>query len=187
LGSSYTGSAERAAMSPDRNTDLRRFYQILTRLEDRLGGARKLCLCRARSVWPKQGVYFFFEQGETRTGSGMGLRVVRVGTHAVACGSKATLWSRLRTHKGTTNLGGNHRGSVFRLLVGSALASKDMRLAVPTWAVKPAQGEARLNERELESKCHAISAPCRSCGFPWRISHRHLAGEHILSATALRC
>jgi hypothetical protein len=137
-------------MSPDRDADLRRFYQILAQLEERTGGTRKLSFCSARSVWPKQGVYFFFEQGEARSGSGTGLRVVRVGTHAVASGSKATLWSRLRTHRGTTNLGGNHRGSVFRLLVGSALAAKDPGLAVPTWGVKPVRPEARRTEKELE-------------------------------------
>jgi hypothetical protein len=139
-------------MNPDRNSDLRRFYQILARLEERTGGKRELCSCSTRSSWPKQGVYFFFEQGETCSGSGTGLRVVRVGTHAVAYGSKATLWSRLRTHKGTINLSGNHRGSVFRLLVGSALAARDARLAVQTWGVKPVQREVRRTEQELEGR-----------------------------------
>ena len=31
--------------------------------------------------WPQRGVYFFMEDGEERSDSGSGLRIVRVGTH----------------------------------------------------------------------------------------------------------
>jgi hypothetical protein len=62
-------------------------------------------------VWPKRGVYFFFETGESRSDSGSGPRVVRVGTHALREGSRAKLWTRLSQHQGTiTTGGGNHRG-----------------------------------------------------------------------------
>jgi len=54
--------------------------------------------------WPKQGVYFFFEEGQTCQGSN-DLRVVRVGTHVLKNGSSTTLWDRLRQHRG--NLEGN--------------------------------------------------------------------------------
>ena len=78
--------------------------------------------------WPKRGVYFFFEPGEVRTTSGEGLRVTRVGTHALKSGSSSTLWQRLRQHRGTLRGsrpgGGNHRGSVFRLHVGKALINR---------------------------------------------------------------
>ena len=51
-------------------------------------------------------------------------RVVRVGTHGLRP-SHSTLWGRLSQHKGSVGGGmpggGNHRGSVFRLHVGSAL------------------------------------------------------------------
>ena len=33
-------------------------------------------------AWPRRGVYFIFEQGETRSDTGDGPKVVRVGTHA---------------------------------------------------------------------------------------------------------
>jgi hypothetical protein len=56
-------------------------------------------------------------------------RVVRVGTHALTATSQATLWGRLRQHRGhltgTRPGGGNHRASVFRRHVGAALITRD--------------------------------------------------------------
>ena len=46
---------------------------------------------------------------------------------------RTTLWNRLAQHRGTTSLGGNHRGSVFRKLVGQALAARKPSLEVATW------------------------------------------------------
>jgi len=104
--------------------DVQRFYDLLDRLEEKVGGKRVLLECNGRMDWPQRGVYFFFEKGEFRTTSGSGLRVVRVGTHALKTGSNTTLWHRLKQHRGTEfNHGGNHRGSVFRHHVGTALAS----------------------------------------------------------------
>lgn len=70
-------------MSNLRLHDLRRFYSILHALKVRVGGCRQLDTCSGRMSWPSRGVYFFFEQGEVRTESGSGQRVVRVGTHAL--------------------------------------------------------------------------------------------------------
>jgi hypothetical protein len=50
--------------------------------------------------WPARGVYFFREAGESRSDTGEGLRVVRVGTHALKAGGSTTLWSPLSTHRG---------------------------------------------------------------------------------------
>lgn len=97
---------------------IQRFYEILEALEASVGGKRTLETANGRMDWPKRGVYFFFEPGEERTTSGTGLRVVRVGTHALKAGSKSTLWGRLRTHRGriggSNPGGGNHRGGVRR-------------------------------------------------------------------------
>jgi hypothetical protein len=68
----------------NRVADAERFYEILEGLERRLGGTRTLVGCTAASGWPPRGVYFFFEPGETRSISGSGPRVVRVGTHALS-------------------------------------------------------------------------------------------------------
>ena len=108
-----------------RRDHVRRFYSILEELKAAVGGKRTLDRANGRMSWPLRGVYFFFERGEERTTSGTGLRVVRVGTHAMKVGAKATLWTRLRQHRGQLRGekpgGGNHRGSVFRLHVGTAL------------------------------------------------------------------
>lgn len=109
-----------------RSDQLDTLYDILSRLEDNCGGKRRLAECDARTGWPERGVYFFFEDGELRE-DGQCPRVVRVGTHALRP-SSTTLWRRLAQHKGnvggTRPGGGNHRGSIFRLHVGTALIAR---------------------------------------------------------------
>ena len=75
----------------NRHADLVRFYEILGSLEYTLGGKRILADCDGRLVWPDRGVYFFFEPGETRSDTGSGPRVVRVGTHALKAASGTSL------------------------------------------------------------------------------------------------
>ena len=65
------------------------------------------------------------EEGEVRAETGDCPRIVRVGTHALKTGSKTKLWTRLKQHKGITRTGGgNHRGSIFRKIMGAALIKK---------------------------------------------------------------
>lgn len=54
--------------------NLTRFYSLLGRLERHIGGRRLLTSSDGRSVWPERGVYFFMENGESRTDSGEGPR-----------------------------------------------------------------------------------------------------------------
>ena len=139
----------------DRLPDTMRLYELLDRLEGRAGGTRLLAECTAGMGWPKRGLYFFFEPGETRSGSGAGLRVVRVGTHALKAGSKSTLWGRLSQHRGTArDAGGNHRGSIFRLLVGIALARRSGVSLPPSWGLGGDLGTAatRLGVKRVEVK-----------------------------------
>jgi hypothetical protein len=103
-----------------RRDDVDRFYGIIATLHERCQGFRCLKECTRRSGWPGRGIYFFFEDHEFRE-DGKALRVVRVGTHAIAGNSRTTLWNRLHTHKGSSSGGGNHRGSIFRKRVGEAL------------------------------------------------------------------
>jgi hypothetical protein len=115
--------------------DLVRFYSILDRLETMCGGSRLLADCQGRMDWPQRGIYFFMENGEIRTDSGFGLRIVRVGTHALTASSQTTLWKRLSQHKGQQKSGGgNHRGSIFRLLVGSTFVKQE-DFPCATWGV----------------------------------------------------
>ena len=139
----------------DRVSDTRRFYELMDRLEGRVGGTRLLAECTGGMGWPRRGLYFFFEPGETRSGSGAGLRVVRVGTHALKAGSKSTLWGRLSQHRGTArDGGGNHRGSIFRLLVGIALARGSGISLPPSWGLggDPGTAARRLGVKRAEVK-----------------------------------
>ena len=93
---------------------------------ERVGGARTLGACSGRLGLPRRGVYFFMEDGEVRSDSGTGPRIVRVGTHALTEGSGTKLWSRLSQHRGPTKSGGgNHRGSIFRLIVGTSVMARN--------------------------------------------------------------
>jgi len=145
-------------LPPRREGDLDRFYRAIQRLEAGVGGRRLMSTCAARQGWPRRGVYFFFEPGEYRS-DGVVPRVVRVGTHGVSRGSKATLWNRLRTHRGTSDGLGNHRSSIFRLHVGAALAAREPGLVVPSWGLGQAANPAvRRQEGNLErAVSHHIS------------------------------
>lgn len=123
-------------MKNQRLLDLKRFYSILEALEKKNISKRLLSNSNGRQKWPKRGVYFFFESNQKRSDSGNGLRVTRVGTHALRNNSKTTLWNRLYQHKGTVKSGGgNHRGSIFRLLVGTAIIQNN-NLPISTWNVR---------------------------------------------------
>ncbi|MXX88196.1 MAG: hypothetical protein F4213_16755 [Boseongicola sp. SB0677_bin_26] len=150
--------------APDRAADTRRFYEILSRVSERVGGCRHLANCNGRMHWPRRGVYFFFEPGECRSDPGCGLRVVRVGTHALKPGSRTSLWQRLSQHRGSARSGaGNHRGSIFRLIVGAALARRADAVPPQSWGVGSDAGAAarrlgldratvRRDEAELERR-----------------------------------
>ncbi len=146
----------------NRLEDLKRFYFLLEALELRNGGCRVLSNCSGRMAWPRHGVYFFFERGENRTDTGDGLRVVRVGT---TTGAKSTLWKRLRGHKGISKTGGgNHRGSVFRLLVGKALI-RNNHLVFDSWGKdKQAPPKTLKQEQPLEVE---VSKIIRDMPFLW--------------------
>jgi hypothetical protein len=90
-----------------------RSYAMFGQLIDRTGFHRLRDIL-AQEL-PKQGVYFFFDDGEPTAFSSLTPRLVRIGTHGVSAGSVATLRNRLRTHLGTRVGQGNHRASVFRL------------------------------------------------------------------------
>jgi hypothetical protein len=119
-----------------RLADLQRFYDLLGGLSQQLGGARTLATLSYFRDWPDRGLYFFFETSETRHESGSGPRVVRVGTHALSAGSRSTLRQRLGQHRGQAAGGGNHRGSIFRLLIGQALLARGAIGSCASWGVK---------------------------------------------------
>jgi len=132
--------------------DLEEFYEILTRLASDTGGLQRLAAADQRR-WPGRGVYFFFEPNEHRLCSTRP-RVVRVGTHAVSANSKATLWNRLRTHRGVAEGGGNHRSSIFRSHVGAAIIRRDSRLGeFPHWGD---QSAGTVDNKSIESELEKL-------------------------------
>ena len=146
----------------NRKNDLLTFYLLIDSLRQKIGGNHLLSECSGRTNFPSRGVYFFMEQSEIRTDTGSGARIVRVGTHALKSGSKSTLWQRLSQHKGTaTSGGGNHRGSIFRLLIGTTFADKHCDCS--TWGQgSTAKGEVRLQEQSMELE---VSAAIRKMPF----------------------
>jgi hypothetical protein len=152
-----------------RQDDLDRFYGLLDELSQRVGGILKLKNCTGYMDWPDRGVYIFFAPDEYRE-SGDGLRVTRVGTHAVSEGSSTTLWNRLRTHRGAMrgsyDGGGNHRGSVFRKRVGEAFIERDsLHDEYPHWGEgSSAKRDRRLDELEMERR---VSDYLRDLPFLW--------------------
>ncbi|MDE0209489.1 MAG: hypothetical protein OXJ64_06360 [Boseongicola sp.] len=132
-----------------RADSLKRFYLLMDTLEERVAGMRRLSDCSGRMPWPKRGVYFFFEPGEIRTGSGTGPRVVRIGTHALKAGSMTTLWRRLSQHRGQVRSGGgNHRSSIFRLVMGTALMERD-GIGCATWDNRRIAASRAVRESEI--------------------------------------
>jgi hypothetical protein len=149
-----------------RREDLDEFYEILRELGERVGGCRRLRDCTGKSGWPERGVYFFFEDGEFREDQKT-LRVVRVGTHAITATSRTTLWDRLHTHRGHSDLGGNDRGSIFRKRIGEALwkVKTHPNDLTRTWGFRSsASGPVRLAEAPLERE---VSAYIGQMPFLW--------------------
>lgn len=150
---------------PNRLNYLTRFYNTIDSLEQKIDGRRRLAACNGSMGWPLRGVYFFMENGENRSDSGEGSRIVRVGTHALKSGSRTTLWNRLSQHRGQERTGaGNHRGSIFRLIVGTALAGKSGQ-EFPTWGQgNIANSDIRKAEEPMERE---VSRVIREMPFLW--------------------
>ncbi|MEO8096329.1 MAG: hypothetical protein ABI811_01405 [Acidobacteriota bacterium] len=152
-------------MSDQRREHLTRFYSLLDQLEKNIGGAKTLAQCSGRMDWPTRGVYFFREAGESRADSGRGPRIIRVGTHALKPGSGTKLWTRLSQHRGQLGTGGgNHRGSIFRLIVGTALIGRDAH-KYPTWG-EGNTAKAAVRAGELALECE-VSQVIRNMPFLW--------------------
>jgi hypothetical protein len=144
-----------------------------------LGGLRTLADCTAATGWPTHGIYLFFEPGQARRDGRC--RVVRVGTHALSETSKTTLWTRLSQHRGTvggSNPGsGNHRGSIFRHHVGTALLNSGVwpDAVSRSWRDQQSGAVARRGEVELE---RAVSACIGRMPLLWlAVSDRHQRTE----------
>src|SRR5205085_1906003 len=74
-------------------------------------------------------------------------------------------WTRLSQHRGQSRTGGgNHRGSIFRLMVGAAIMRRD-NLEFPTWGKgNTATRDTRTEEAALEE---SVSAAIGRMSFLW--------------------
>lgn len=134
--------------------DAMELYDCIYRMAEETGGVRTFNECTGKMYWPQRGVYFFVDFNERSILSEGHPRIVRIGTHAISAGSKTTLWHRLKTHKGTIQGDGNHRGSIFRLHVGNAIIKKE-GLLCDTWGMgQNASKEIREREKYIE---HMVS------------------------------
>jgi hypothetical protein len=98
------------------------FYDALQRLQSKHPNGKAFSFSPSTNPFaipgmPKNGIYFFFEKGETRKGSSK-LRVVRVGTHGLRKNNNRLL-KRIGTH-----YFGNIRRSAFRKLIAEAQKGK---------------------------------------------------------------
>jgi hypothetical protein len=162
------------------------FYLILDHLAARLGGPWRLRDYPDSSGCPPHGVYFFFEDGENRADGSM--RVVRVGTYALTATSKATLWPRLRQHRGQLTGpdpgGGNHRASVFRRHVGAVLIRRDGRPdeLLRSWLARhrpPSERTAHETRTEREASSHIGAMPFLWLNVPSRTDRGYLESSSI--------
>lgn len=150
-------SAAMASRTSERLGHLKCLYGLMDELVEHSGGTHAISECSGRMDWHRRGVYFFYQAGEVRHDSGSGLRIVRVGTHALKAGSRSTLWGRLAQHRGSAaSGGGNHRGSIFRLLVGTALIQR-REFECATWGQRgSASSDVRLAEQALERQVSKV-------------------------------
>ncbi|MBB5850179.1 hypothetical protein ACFQ05_23505 [Amycolatopsis umgeniensis] len=155
-----------------RDTDLAEFYTLL----DRLGTPRRLREATGRDGWPSHGVYFFFEDGELRADSTP--RVVRVGTHGLSATSRTKLWQRLAQHRGTLKGGENHRASIFRHHIGTALIRRDHAPGplLTAWTARPRLPEWAAAESEIERE---VSDHLGRMPFLWLAVHTADLRAHL--------
>jgi hypothetical protein len=129
--------------------DVKKFYQIMSKLEKKIGGKKQFGKLSDFENLPEKGIYFLFEKGELRSTSGRGLRIVRVGAQAIMPFSRSSMQNRLLSHRGNDeDLGGKHRRSVLRKLIGRAVMKRD-KISIPTWEkrVQPHPKEKQVEEK----------------------------------------
>ena len=147
-----------------RQQDLKRFYKLMDQLECNIGGRRALEECERESLPCGGGVYFFFEDGENRTGSGCGRRIVQVGK----CESfRRRIYDEHRRSDEPRN---PLRGSVFRKWVSNALYHRCFENR-RRWPSISSIGKFRKLQREL------------TCRQQWKVEHR--LNDHMSQMTFL--
>lgn len=130
-------------MNESTKNDLNKFFRIIKRFKN-----AGLILDVGKEInsknTPLKGLYLFFDDKEYRPFPQNFPRICRIGTHGVSKGSKATLWQRIKNHKGNLDKTGNHRGSIFRLHIGTSIINKH-KIICPTW------GKGQISDKIIEN------------------------------------
>jgi hypothetical protein len=138
--------------SSHRMREVTKLYSMLNNPELLKKQLKNIRQIKDSRTLPHRGLYIFYLPQDRRMFSPSNLRIVRVGTHAVSAGSSSSLWQRLKTHKGKEDGTGNHRASIFRLHIGTALIERD-NLDCPSWAIgNSTNSELMEKEMEIERK-----------------------------------
>jgi hypothetical protein len=119
-----------AIQSGSRPPKLEEVYQTLGTLHETTDGPYRLNDVDGTLEWPQRGIYIFFSSDtDPAVDPVEQWHISRIGTVGDCAGSSATLWERLRAHRGNERGryagGGNHRGSIFRKHVGRCLIERD--------------------------------------------------------------
>lgn len=135
----------------DRKTDINHFYKLLQTIGNNAGMIRLPDI--ERRLVPSVGMCFYFEEGQYRE-SGTELRVVRI-EHNHQRKDKMTLFDCLLQHRGTSSGpykgGGNHRNSLFRNYVGTAIM-KQNHIQCETWGQGKSNHALRKKEHFMEQE-----------------------------------
>jgi hypothetical protein len=165
-----------AATGSRRPTELQRLYEETETLRQRIDGPYYLSDVSADGNWPDRGIYIFFDPNTDFSSPSDQWCISRIGTVGDCKGSSATLWERLRAHRGTKRgqyqNGGNHRGSVFRRHVGEALIRQDnLENEYPHWGVPHRSLSDDIDTQTLRKGEHPleqqVSHYIRSLPFLW--------------------
>jgi len=165
-----------AATGNPRPTELQQLYGELETLRERIDGPYYLSDVSAEGNWPSRGIYIFFDPKTDFSSPVRQWCISRIGTVGDCEGSSATIWERLRAHRGTKRgqyqNGGNSRGSVFRRHVGEALIRNNgLEDKYPHWGVPHRSLPDEIDTQTLRESEHPlekrVSEYIRSLPFLW--------------------
>ncbi len=133
-----------------RKKDLDMFYRLLDWYEHQEDNRIAIGQV-SRNLLPARGWCFFYEKGECRQNLSV-QRVVRVESH-YEYDDKNSIYNQILTHRGNIagvySGGGNHRISVLRKHIGTAIMNK-LNRSCTTWENDKANTSTRKKEHWLE-------------------------------------
>ncbi|NLO21913.1 MAG: hypothetical protein GX119_07915 [Syntrophomonadaceae bacterium] len=151
-----------------RKRNLDTLYQLLENYEERV--AQRIALGELnRKLLPPGGCCFYWEPGENRQDKGK-QRIVRVESYPLE-DAKRSMYSQLIKHRGTIagtfKGGGDHRQSLLRHHIGTALINKNREFC-DTWEGETANAAVRKKEHLLETMVSRVSIQMEVLVIPFK-------------------